>query len=61
MDGTAGKVLMHIIRRILFGDGRPRYGQSPPLGGILLQDALTAGALVSLNCIYVHLIVMICF
>lgn len=40
---------MHVIRRILFGEGRPRYGQSPPIGGVLMQDIVTAGALVSLH------------
>lgn len=45
-DVTCAKLLLRIIRTILFGDGRPRYGQTPPIGGILLQDILKAGAFV---------------
>lgn len=33
MEFIAGKLLLYIIRQLLFGEGLPRYGQSPQLGG----------------------------
>jgi hypothetical protein len=47
-DGTAaGRCFLQTIRTILFGCGRPRYGQTPPIGGILLCDLVKAGTMVS--------------
>ena len=46
-DVITAKTLLQVIRCILFGDGRPRYAQTPPIGGVLLDDIIKAGELVS--------------
>lgn len=40
-------IFLQVVQRVLFGDGRPRYGQTPPIRGILLEDVVKAGAMVS--------------
>jgi len=47
IGAAVGHIFLDTTRCILFGDGRPRYGQTPPLGGILIDDLLKAGAMVS--------------
>ncbi|KAH9011092.1 hypothetical protein EDB83DRAFT_2322272 [Lactarius deliciosus] len=47
-DVTAGKIFLQVMRCILFGNGRPRYAQTPPIGGILLEDIVKAGGLILL-------------
>ena len=44
---AAGHCFLKTIRTILFGAGRPRYGQTPPIGGIVFDDLVKAGAMVS--------------
>ncbi|KAF8346795.1 hypothetical protein F5887DRAFT_1072887 [Amanita rubescens] len=39
------KAFLQVIRLLLFGPGPPRYAQTPPLGGLLLKDFATAGAM----------------
>lgn len=39
---------MRVVRCLLFGTGGPRYAQRPPLGGIIFQDLVEAGAMVNL-------------
>lgn len=42
-----GRVFFSVIRCILFGDGgQPRYGQTPPVGGVPQEDLLKAAAMV---------------
>jgi len=43
---AAGRCFLQTIRTILFGGGRPRYAQTPPIGGILLCDLVKAGAMI---------------
>ena len=43
------KVFLQVIRLLLFGPGPPRYAQTPPLGGLLLKDFATTGAMVRSN------------
>jgi hypothetical protein len=49
IEVAAGQCFLQTIRMILFSGGRPRYGQTPPIGGILLCDLVKAGAMVSCN------------
>ena len=46
-ESAAGRCFLHVIRIILFGKGRPPYGQTPPIGGIIFCDIVKAGAMVS--------------
>jgi len=46
-DVLAAKILLQVIRCVLFGYGRPRYAQTPPIGGVLLEDIVKAGGMVS--------------
>lgn len=41
-------IYMRVVRCLLFGTGGPRYAQRPPLGGIIFQDLVEAGAMVNL-------------
>lgn len=42
-----GRVFLSVARCVLFGDGgRPRYGQTPPIGGVPREDVLKAAAMV---------------
>lgn len=49
IGAAAGHCFLQTIHMILFSEGRPRYGQTPPIGGILLCDLVKAGAMVNYN------------
>lgn len=40
------RILLRVVRCLLFGTGGPRYAQRPPLGGIHFQDLVEAGSMV---------------
>ncbi|KAI9450534.1 hypothetical protein BJY52DRAFT_1191759 [Lactarius psammicola] len=46
IQAAAGRCFLKTVRTILFGEGRPRYGQTPPIGGIPLCDLVKAGAMI---------------
>ncbi|KAI9446282.1 hypothetical protein H4582DRAFT_2164376 [Lactarius indigo] len=43
---AAGHCLLKTIHTVLFGEGGLRYGQTPPIGGVLRSDLAKAGAMI---------------
>jgi hypothetical protein len=40
------RILLQVVRCLLFGTGGPRYAQRPALGGMHFQDLVEAGSMV---------------